>query len=97
VLEGLAVATDRIEAYVLVAPSAAGDGREVVAIGAEPGAMGTALLPTLLDMVRPAVGRLRVVAITEEDVAFETLARLGFRPADETIGYVASRVRTPAS
>lgn len=90
-LAGLAVATDRVEAYVLHAPRGDGSDREVLALGAvDPGA-GPALLELLLARLQPATGQLHLKAVGEEDARLAGLVRLGFRGAGETMGYVAVR------
>jgi len=88
-LEGLAVATDRIEAYVLFRPSREGADREVVAIGAAAGAQGQALLALLVERVQAGGHRVRIPMISEKEMSFATLADMGFRLERETIGYVA--------
>jgi GNAT superfamily N-acetyltransferase len=88
-LEGLAVATDRIEAYVLFRPSREGADREVVAIGAAAGAQGPALLALLVECVQAGGHRVRIPMISEKEMSFATLADMGFRLERETIGYVA--------
>jgi GNAT superfamily N-acetyltransferase len=91
-LEGLAVATDRIEAYVLSRPSRADPGaRVIVAIGAADGAQGATLLALLIARARSGAPRLRIPVIAETEVDFATLTSLGFRRERETIGYVATR------
>jgi GNAT superfamily N-acetyltransferase len=89
-LEGLAVATDRIEAYVLARPARGSADREVVALGAVPGAQGEALLALLLAQVRAAGRTVRIPLVAEEEASFAMLADFGFRRASETVGYVAA-------
>lgn len=88
-LEGLAVATDRIEAYVLFRPSQETPDREVVAIGAAAGAQGQALLALLVERVRAGGQRVRIPMVSEQEVSFAALLEMGFRLERETIGYVA--------
>ncbi len=90
-LEGLAIATDRIEAYVLFRASRGGEEREIVALGAAPGAPDSTLLAVVIDRVRAGGRRLRVPRIAEREASFAGLARLGFRRVGTTIGYVATR------
>jgi GNAT superfamily N-acetyltransferase len=89
-LEGVAVATDRIEAYVLFRPGRDGSEREVVAIGAVAGAPGRALLALLLARVQAGGHRVRIPMIAEQEMTFAVLAEMGFRLERETIGYVAA-------
>ena len=89
-LESLAVATDRIEAHLVTAPTRDGTAREVLAIGAESGGQGTALLGLLVARARAEGGSLRIPTIAEDETSFATLAQLGFRRERETIGYVAA-------
>jgi GNAT superfamily N-acetyltransferase len=88
-LEGLAVATDRIEAYVLFRPSWEAADREVVALGAAAGAQGPALLALLVARVRAGAQRVRMPMISEKEVSFAALVEIGFRLERETIGYVS--------
>ena len=88
-LESLAVATDRIEAHLVTAPARDGAAREVLAIGAEPGAQGPALLALLVARARTDGRPLRVPTIAEDETSFAALEQLGFRRERETIGYVA--------
>jgi GNAT superfamily N-acetyltransferase len=88
-LEGVAVATDRIEAYVLFRPSREGADREVVAIGAAAGAQGLALLALLVERVQAGGHRVRIPMLSEKDVSVAVLVEMGFRLERETIGYVA--------
>ena len=87
----LAVATDRIEAHLATAPSRDGQGLEVLAIGAEPGPQGAALLGLLLARAGEAGAALRIPAIADDETCFDTLWALGFRRAREVIGYVGTR------
>jgi hypothetical protein len=86
----LAVATDRIEAHLVTAPSADGS-VEVLAIGAEPGPQGAALLGLLLGRASETEAALRIPGIADEETCFDTLWALGFRREREVIGYVAGR------
>ena len=86
-LAGLAVATDRIEAYVLYVAGADGAPTEVWALGAADEGAGAALLGFLL----ARLGAVRIVAVSEREVPAATLAALGCTRAGETIGYVANR------
>jgi GNAT superfamily N-acetyltransferase len=88
-LEGLAVATDRIEAFVLFETPARGD-RAVVAHGAADGATASALLALLLSCAQPPTGALTVTTVDTPDAAAQ-LAVLGFRRRRESTGYVARR------
>ncbi len=90
-LDGLAVATDRIEAYVLSRPSDEGTGRELMALGAANDAQGEALLALLVAQLRAGAGGLRVRRISAGELRFAMLEALGFRREGETIGYVAAR------
>lgn len=86
-LEGLAVATDRIEAYALFHVLPGGAEAELVAIGAR----GAALLAPLVEAVRAGGRRVRLTQISDGEVSFATLAALGFRRERESVGYVAVR------
>jgi GNAT superfamily N-acetyltransferase len=88
-LRGLAVATDRIEAFVLFEPADGGGDRTVVACGAFDPASRPRLLGLLLACAQPASGSLGVAAVEERDAA--SLEALGFRHAGETTVYVAGR------
>jgi hypothetical protein len=88
-LRGLAVATDRIEAFVLYEPVADDDDRTVVAFGAVDAAAGPALLGVLLACAQPATGSLRIAAVDERHAAL--LEPLGLRRDGESVGYVAAR------
>ena len=88
-LRGLAVATDRIEAFVLYEPAADGDDRTVAAFGALDAASGPALLGVLLACAQPATGSLRIAAVDEGPAAL--LEPLGLRRDGETVAYVAAR------
>ena len=91
-IEGLAVATDRLEAWVLFRPTREDPAaREVVALGAAEGAPTAALLTLLLAHARSGVRSLRIPSIAESEVDFATLAGLGFQPVRETIGYAVAR------
>jgi GNAT superfamily N-acetyltransferase len=90
-LQGLAVATDRVEAYVVHGPSGDRAGRDVLALGMADGPAGPALLALLLARLQAEGDRLRVVAIAESEVPVALLAGLGFHPERETIGYVFAR------
>jgi GNAT superfamily N-acetyltransferase len=90
VLEGLAVATDRIEAHLLMAPARGGTEREVVAIGAESSPQRSAVLAMLVARASAEGVRLRIPTIAEDELPFATLAALGFHRANETIGYVSA-------
>lgn len=92
-LEGIAIATDRIEAYVLSRAAREGTEREVIALGAAPGAQAQALLALLMARVRGAGGPVRIPMIAEQETSFATLAELGFLVERETIGYVAANQR----
>lgn len=89
-LAGLAVATDRLEAYLLHGPDRDGTDREIVALGAAPGDAGPALLALLLRMLQADGRGARIRMIAEQEVPFATLAELGFRRERETVGYVAA-------
>lgn len=89
-LAGLAIATDRVEAYILFAPGSAGEAA-VLALGAADADAGPALLALLLARVQSAAGALRLAALSEAEVSLTTLAALGFRETGATIGYVARR------
>lgn len=94
-LRGLAVATDRVEAYLLYAPARDGVGRDILAVGTADGEARPALLGLLLSrLCAAAAGDVRLVAVTDGEVADATLSALGFRTERETIGYVA--VKTSA-
>ncbi len=90
-LEGLAVATDRVEAYVLFHSRRDRSEREVLAIGAADGARALALLAPLVERVRAGGHRVRLPRIAEEEVSFATLAAMGFRREREYVGCVAVR------
>ena len=90
-IEGLAVATDRIEAYVLFVASRDGTGHEVVALGAADALQGGTLLALLLARVGIGGNRTSVPMIAEGEVDVADLAALGLRAGRETIGYVARR------
>lgn len=86
-LVGLAVATDRIEAYVLYVATADGAPSEVWALGAADEGAGAALLDVLL----ARLGAVRIVAVSEREAPFATLTALGCTPIGETIGYVTNQ------
>lgn len=88
--EGIAVATDRLEAYVLFRPTPDGVEREVGALGAAAGPQGQALLALLLNQVQAGGHRVRIPMIAETELGFPALADMGFRLERETIGYVAA-------
>ncbi|MCC6764653.1 MAG: GNAT family N-acetyltransferase [Deltaproteobacteria bacterium] len=90
-LEGLALATDRIEAYVIFRASRGGDEREIVALGAAPDVAAAPLLALLIERVRAGGRRLRLPMLAERETSFATLERLGFRRARTTIGYAVAR------
>ncbi|MEO6027063.1 MAG: GNAT family N-acetyltransferase [Candidatus Binatia bacterium] len=91
-IEGWAVATDRVEAFVLIRPSRIDEGADVIAIGAEDdGEQGRSLLALLVARIGAGGRPLRIPMIADSDVRFATLAALGFRRDHETIGYVARR------
>jgi GNAT superfamily N-acetyltransferase len=90
-LEGLAVATDRLEAFVLFASADAGGDRTVVAFGGADAATRSALLGVLLACAQPATGRLTIATLDVDDPAAAELEAFGFRRARESIGYVAAR------
>jgi GNAT superfamily N-acetyltransferase len=85
-LLGLAVATDRIEAYVLYVAGTDGTASEVWGLGAADGGAGSALLGLLL----ARLGAVRIVGVSEREVSAATLSALGCTPAGETIGYVTN-------
>ncbi len=86
-LPGLAVATDRVEAFLLYRDT---DPLEIVALGAA-GAAGLDTLPGLLiDRAAGSAARgARMRRVATEEVPFEVLERCGFRPAGRWIGYAA--------
>jgi GNAT superfamily N-acetyltransferase len=86
-----AVATDRIEAHLATAPSRDGQGMDVLAIGAEAGPQGAALLGLLLAHAAGKGSALRIPAIADDETCFDTLWALGFRRERDVIGYVARR------
>lgn len=86
-LVGLAVATDRIEAYVLYVAGPEGAPTEVWALGAADEGAGTALLGFLL----ARLGAVRIVGVSERELPFATLAKLGCLAAGETVGYVTNQ------
>lgn len=86
-LVGLAVATDRIEAYVLYVAGAEGAPADVWALGAADEGAGSALLGFLL----ARLGAVRIVGVSEREVPAATLVALGCVPAGETIGYVTNQ------
>jgi GNAT superfamily N-acetyltransferase len=87
-LEGWAVATDRIEAYVVCRLVGDAD-REVVAIGVADGVPGAALLGMLFGRVQSGAGHVRIPMASADEVRFDTLAALGFRRGRAYVGYVA--------
>ncbi len=91
-IEGLAIATDRLEAWVLLrsAREDAGE-REVVGLGAADGASSAALLAVLLAQARGTARSLRLPSVAEGEVDFAMLAALGFERTRETIGYAVAR------
>jgi hypothetical protein len=92
-LTGVAVATDRLEAYLVHGPERDGPGREIVALGAAQGDAGRALLALLVRQVHAEGHDLRIPLIAETEVSFTTLAEMGFRLERETVGYVAANQR----
>lgn len=86
-LLGLAVATDRIEAYVLYVAASDGAPAEVWGLGAADGGAGSALLGFLL----ARLGAVRIVGVSEREIPAAMLAALGCTPAGETIGYVTNQ------
>ena len=86
-LVGLAVATDRIEAFVLYVRPADGAPRDVLALGVADEAAGPALLGLLLGRL----GAVRVLGVSEREVATATMLALGCARTRETIGYVANQ------
>jgi len=86
-LAGLAVATDRIEAYVLYVAGADGAPADVWGLGAADEGAGAALLGFLL----ARLGAVRIVGVSEREVPSALLAALGCTPAGETIGYVTNQ------
>ena len=91
----LAVATDRIEAHLATAPSRDDQSLEVLAIGAEPGPQGAALLGLLLARAGEEGSALCIPGIADDETCFDTLWALGFRRERDLVGYVARP--TPAS
>jgi len=89
-LVGIAVATDRLEAYLLHGVGRNGTSREIVALGAAPGDAGPALLALLARQIQVEGQDVRIAGIAEQEVSFATLADMGFRLERETIGYVAA-------
>lgn len=90
-IEGLAIATDRIEAYALFRAARDGDDREIVALGTATGVADSPLLGVLIERMRAGGRRLRFPSIGDRETPFAALAALGFRRERETIGYVAAR------
>lgn len=86
-LVGLAVATDRIEAYVLYVARGDGAPTEVWGLGAADEGPGVALLGFLL----ARLGAVRIVGVSEREVPAATLVALGCVPAGATIGYVTNQ------
>lgn len=89
-LTGLAIATDRLEAFVLVRAARGGDAREVVALGTAPDA-DERLLGLLLERVQAEGKRVVIPMLAEWEANVAMLAALACRREHETIGYVAAR------
>ncbi len=88
-LAALAVATDRVEAYVAFVAGA--EVPEVWALGTADAEAGPSLLELLLARVQPAAGMLRIAPVSDLEMSWAVLASLGFRRERETIGYVVDR------
>jgi GNAT superfamily N-acetyltransferase len=86
-LVGLAIATDRFEAFVLYVAHAEGAPSEVLAMGVADEAAGPALLGVLLKRLET----FRVVGASQQEVSLATMSALGCERARETIGYVANQ------
>jgi GNAT superfamily N-acetyltransferase len=92
-LAGLAIATDRIEAYVLHAPSRPGPGRDVLAFGTADGS-GSPFLGALLRSLADDGSPVSVRLVGDDEVSFDALGGFGFRRVGDTIGYVLARTVT---
>ena len=93
-IEGLAVASDvRIEAYLLHRLDPDTGTREIVALGAQPGERGEALLRLLVSSLYERRSELvRVPKVSEAEVGFSRLEELGFRRQREYVGYTAAAI-----
>lgn len=88
-LDGLAIATDRIEAYVLFRDEPGG--HEIVALGGHSGGGEPRLFAVLLEQLRAGGRRVRFPLVGEHEAIFPALATLGFRRTDATLGVAVPR------
>lgn len=92
-IEGLAIATDRIEAFVLFAAQTSDEGRELVAVGAADDAQGPLLLALLVGRIRPAGEPVTATMFSPHEARLLEATGLAFRPVRRTVGYVAANQR----
>ena len=90
-IRGIAIASDRIEAYLLYREAGAGEPREIVALDStESGNRETLLGLLVRHHVATADTVVRIPRVWSEEIPSSWLEQWGFRPASEYAGYAAS-------